>query len=223
MQSILILAVLATFAGAAAGPAVAQSAGDQVYKPGEGVTAPTVVKDVKPNYTPDAMRRRVQGLVGMSCVVKADGNVGDCTVTRPLDDALDQEAVRVAKQWQFKPGMKDGQPVAVEVSIEMSFTLRDDPPVFRPGADVSSPAVIREVKPEYPADVMREGIQGTVELEGIVQIDGTIDNIRVTRRLDDRLDHEAIKALGQWRFRPGQKDGQAVRVLISIEMSFSAR
>ena len=148
---------------------MAQSAGDQVYKPGEGVTAPTVVKDVKPNYTPDAMRRRVQGLVGMSCVVKADGNVGDCTVTRPLDDALDQEALRVVKQWQFKPGMKDGQPVAVEVSIEMSFTLRDGPPVFRPGAEVSSPAVIREVKPEYPADVMREGIQGTVELEGIVQ------------------------------------------------------
>ena len=202
---------------------MAQSAGDQVYKPGEGVTAPTVVKDVKPNYTPDAMRRRVQGLVGMSCVVKADGNVGDCTVTRPLDAALDQEAVRVAKLWQFKPGMKDGQPVAVEVSIEMSFTLRDGPPVFRPGAGVSSPAVIREVKPEYPADVMREGIQGTVELEGIVQIDGTIDNIRVTRSLDERLDHEAIKALGQWRFRPGQKDGQAVRVRISIEMSFSAR
>ena len=70
---------------------------------------------------------------------------------------------------------------------------------------------------------MREGIQGTVELEGVVQIDGTIDNIRVTRRLDDRLDHEAIKALGQWRFRPGQKDGQAVRVRISIEMSFSTR
>ena len=133
MQSILILAVLSTLAGAAAAPAMAQSAGDQVYKPGEGVTTPTVVKDVKPNYTQDAMRRRVQGLVGMSCVVKADGTVGDCTVTRPLDEALDQEAVRVAKQWQFKPGMKDGQPVAVEISIEMSFTLRDDPAVFRPG------------------------------------------------------------------------------------------
>jgi TonB family protein len=204
-------------------PAVAQPAGDQVYKPGEGVTVPRVVKDVKPNYTPDAMRRGVQGLVGLSCVVKADGKVGDCTVTRPLDATLDQEAVRVAKQWQFEPGTKDGQPVAVEVSIEMSFTLRDGPPVFRPGAGVSSPVVISEVKPEYPADVMREGIQGTVELEGIVQIDGTIDSIRVVKGLDGRLDHEAVKALGQWRFRPGQKDGQDVRVRISIEMSFSAR
>jgi TonB family protein len=47
--------------------------------------------------------------------------------------------------------------------------------------------------------------------------------IRVKRGLDERLDREAVKALGQWRFRPGQKDGQDVRVRISIEMTFSAR
>ena len=70
---------------------------------------------------------------------------------------------------------------------------------------------------------MRAGMQGTVELEGIVQIDGTIDSIRVTKSIDERLDREAVKALGQWRFKPGQKDGQDVRVRISIEMSFNVR
>ena len=126
MRSILILAVL--FTCAATSPAAVQTAADQVYKPGDGVTAPTLVKDVKPNYTPGAMRRRVQGMVGMRCVVRADGTVADCTVTRPLDAELDQEAVAVAKRWLFKPGTKDGMPVAVEIAIEMSFTLRDDPP-----------------------------------------------------------------------------------------------
>jgi TonB family protein len=62
-----------------------------------------------------------------------------------------------------------------------------------------------------------------VELEGVVQVDRTINRIRVTKGLDDRLDREAIEALGQWRFRPGQKDGQDVRVRISIEMTFSVR
>jgi TonB family protein len=62
-----------------------------------------------------------------------------------------------------------------------------------------------------------------VELEGVVQVDRTINRIRVTKGLDDRLDREAVKALGQWRFRPGQKDGQDVRVRISIEMTFSVR
>jgi TonB family protein len=232
VRTILIVAVLSTLA--APGPAASQTA-DQVYKPGDGVTTPTVVKDVKPNYTPDAMRRRVQGLVGLSCVVRADGNVGECRVTRPLDAELDQEALRVAKQWQFKPGTKDGKPVAVEVSIDMSFTMRDkqaprtkqgaeNPPVYRPGAaGVSSPVVIREVKPNYPEDVKKEGIQGMVELEGIVQPDGTIKDIRVTKSLDARLDREAIEALTQWRFRPGQKDGTNVRVLVLVEITFSVK
>ena len=66
-------------------------------------------------------------------------------------------------------------------------------------------------------------MQGTVELEGVVQADGTINRIRVTKGIDERLDREAINALGQWRFKPGQKDGKDVPVRISIEMSFSVR
>ena len=202
---------------------MAQSAGGQTYKPGDGVTTPVLVKEVKPAYTEAAMRRRVQGTVGANCVVTADGTVGDCTVTRPLDAELDQQAIKAMKEWQFKPGTKDGQPVAVEVAIEMSFTLRDGPPAYRPGAGVSSPVVVKETKPEYPEDLMRAGVHGTVELEGVVQIDGSIDSIRVTKGIDERLDQEAVKALGQWRFKPGQKDGKDVRVLISIEMSFNVR
>lgn len=223
MRTILILAVLSAFTGAADSTAAAQAAGDQVYKPGSGVTSPVLVREVKANYTEGAMRRRVQGTVVISCVVLTDGKVGDCAVTRPLDAELDQAAVEVAKQWQFKPGTKDGEPVAVEVSIEMSFTLRGNPPVYTAGAGVSVPVVVSEMKPDYPADAMQSGIQGTVELEGIVQLDGSIDNIRVKRGLDERLDREAVKALGQWRFKPGQKDGQDVRVRISIEMTFSLR
>jgi TonB family protein len=221
VRSILILSVL--FTCAATSPAALQTPVDQVYRPGDEVTTPTLVKDVKPNYTPGAMRRRVQGLVGMRCVVKADGTVADCTVTRPLDAELDQEAVAVAKQWLFKPGTKDGMPVAVEIAIEMSFTLRDDPLVFEPGAGVSTPVAVREVKPEYPDELRQAGVQGTVELEGVVQVDGTINRIRVTKGIDERLDREAINALVQWRFRPGQKDGKDVPVRISIEMSFSVR
>jgi TonB family protein len=222
VRSMVILAVLVT--GAATSPAAQpQTTAEQVYKPGNGVTNPTLVKDVKPNYTIGAMQRRVQGMVGMSCVVQADGKVGECNVTRPLDAELDQEAVSAAKQWLFKPGTRDGEPVAVEVSLEMTFTLRDGPPVHRPGQGVSSPTAVRDAKPVYPEDVMRAGVQGSVELEGIVEVDGTIGNIRVTRSLDERLDAEAVKALEQWRFKPGQKDGQDVRVLISVEMSFSAR
>lgn len=223
MRTILILIVLSTFAGAATSPGVPQSAGGQVYKPGDGVTSPVVVKEVKPSYAAGAMRPRVEGTVVVSCIVKVDGAVDDCTVTRSLDAELDQEAVNAAKQWQFKPGTKDGKPVAVEVSIELSFSMRSGSPVYRPGAGVSSPEIVKEVKPDYPEEAKQAGVGGTVELEGVIQIDESIDSIRVTRSIDERLDQEAVKSLGQWRFKPGQKDGQAVRVLISVEMSFTVR
>ena len=217
MKTIAILAVLSTFSGASS------PAGAQTYKPGDGVTSPVMVKDLKPVYTAGAMRRRVQGVVRANCVVLASGKVGDCTVTQPLDADLDQQAITAMKGWEFKPGTKDGEPVAVEVAIEMSFTLREGPSAYRPGNGVSSPVVVKETKPDYPEDLMRAGVQGTVQLEGVVKVDGSIVEIRVTKGLHERLDQEAVKALGQWLFKPGQKDGKEVPVLVSIEMTFNSR
>ena len=118
MRSILTVAVLTmTLAGGLA-------AQDQVYKDGEGVKTPRLVREVKPNYTKAAMDRQVQGRVELDAVVLKDGTVGDVTVTKSLDDDLDQEAVKAAKQWKFQPGTKDGEPVSVRVNIELTFKLK---------------------------------------------------------------------------------------------------
>lgn len=96
-----------------------------VERPGDGVTAPILVHETKPNYTGEAMRARVQGLVVMQCVVERDGSVGPVRVTRSLDPlyGLDDAAVKTLKQWRFRPGTKEGQPVRVAIIVEMSFTL----------------------------------------------------------------------------------------------------
>ena len=96
----------------------------KVYKPGDGVTLPEVVKETKPAYTPGAMQRRVQGSVFMDVVMLENGTVGDVTVTKSLDEELDAQAVKAAKQWEFKPGSREGKPVAVQVVLEMTFTLK---------------------------------------------------------------------------------------------------
>lgn len=90
------------------------------------VTAPRVVKEVKPHYTPAAMEAGIQGVVVLDVVVQKDGTVGDVNITRSLDTVhgLDEEAVRAVKQWRFRPGRKDGEAVAVLVEIELTFTLR---------------------------------------------------------------------------------------------------
>ena len=97
-----------------------------VLRLGPGITAPRLVKDVKPSYTAAAMRAKIAGAVWMDVVVNVDGKVGDVRVTHSLDReyGLDDQAVAAVKKWEFKPGTKDGAPVPVVVQIEMTFTLR---------------------------------------------------------------------------------------------------
>jgi periplasmic protein TonB len=97
-----------------------------IYKPGDGVSLPQPTRQVKAAYTPEAMQNRIEGKVGLSVVVLSDGKVGDVTVTESLDSVygLDKNAVAAMKQWEFKPGVKDGKPVAVRVDVIINFTLK---------------------------------------------------------------------------------------------------
>lgn len=90
----------------------------------QGVVPPMLRRSVKPNYTPDAMRRGAQGHVKLRGVVLADGTVGPVCIVESLDSDLDLQAAAAARQFQFTPGTKDGQPVAVLVSFDIAFTLR---------------------------------------------------------------------------------------------------
>ena len=123
--SAVAIATLATTSHIPIG-ATLQAQTEQIYKPDGGITLPRVLTEVKPTYTPAAMRARIQGSVWMRVVVLANGAVGDVEVTQSLDmeHGLDQQAVDATRQWTFEPGKKDGRPVPVEVTIEMTFTLK---------------------------------------------------------------------------------------------------
>jgi periplasmic protein TonB len=112
--------------GSGLGPGFGGGTGGGAYRPGNGVQLPQPLKEVKPQYTADAMRAKVQGTVLLECVVLPDGSVGSVEVVRSLDSTfgLDQEAIKAAKQWRFRPGTRFGEPVAVLVTIELTFTLR---------------------------------------------------------------------------------------------------
>ena len=106
--------------------ATLQAAQSTVYRPGNGVTLPEVVREVKPAYTREAMDAMIQGSVWLECVVNENGDISDVQVTRSLDKeyGLDQAAIDAARQWKFKPGQKDGKAVAVRITIELTFTLK---------------------------------------------------------------------------------------------------
>jgi TonB family protein len=125
---------------------------DAVYAIGrDRVAPPRVQQEVKPGYTPEAMRNRIQGSVRLQGVVERDGTMSGITVVQSLDTqfGLDQAAINALKQWRFQPGtLADGTPVRVLVNVDLTFTLRDGPPAqgWPPGfADaVSSPGAVEE-------------------------------------------------------------------------------
>jgi TonB family protein len=112
--------------GSGLGAGTGGGTGGGAYRPGNGVLMPEVINEVKPSYTADAMRQKIQGIVMVEAVVMPDGTVGQVQVIRSLDGTfgLDQEALKAVRRWRFRPGTRFGQPVPVLVEIELTFTLR---------------------------------------------------------------------------------------------------
>jgi TonB family protein len=112
--------------GSGLGAGFGGGTGGGVYRPGSGVTSPQLLTQVKPQYTTDAMRAKIQGKVLLEVVVMPDGRAGDIRVIRSLDRTfgLDEEAIKAMRQWRFRPGTRQGQAVPVLVTVEMEFTLR---------------------------------------------------------------------------------------------------
>ena len=119
--------------GAIAGTAVTLPLGD-VAAPAQGVVngkdagviPPKLISEVKPQYTPEAMQAKIQGSVMMDAVIRTDGTPEDIQITKSLDTeyGLDKQAVAALNQWRFEPGLKDGKPVPVRLTVEMLFTLK---------------------------------------------------------------------------------------------------
>jgi protein TonB len=103
--------------------AAKEGASDKVYKMGRGVSVPRAIYQPDPEYSKKARKKKLQGTCLLSIVVGADGKPHDIRVTRPLGPGLDEEAIKAVQQWKFEPARKDGQPVAVEVVVEVNFKL----------------------------------------------------------------------------------------------------
>jgi TonB family protein len=104
-----------------------QAQAGKVYDPKvDKITLPSVVREVKPSYTKEAMQQKIQGSVWLGVVVGETGDVTNVEVTKSLDKeyGLDQEAMKAAWQWKFKPGTFEGKPVPVRVTVELTFTLK---------------------------------------------------------------------------------------------------
>ena len=97
--------------------------------------------------------------------------------------------------------------------------------VYLPGHGVSLPVVVSEVHAVYPPAALKSHIAGTVMLECVVRPDGTVGKVKVVKSVDSKhgFDDAAVRAMKQWRFKPGLKDGRAVPVRVNTEMTFRTK
>jgi len=107
------------------GPGTGGGFGGGAYAPGNGVSWPTPIHQVDPQYTSEAMRAKIQGLVRLAAVVQPNGVVSDIKVTKSLDRTygLDQAAVEAAGKWLFSPCKKENKPVPCTIEMELEFRL----------------------------------------------------------------------------------------------------
>ena len=219
------------------------------FKPGETqsgkVTDPRLLREVRPRYTADAMRAKIQGTVELEAIVEPDGMIRNVRVTKSLDSTfgLDREAMAAAKQWVFEPGMLNGRAVPVLVTLILEFRLSRNPgPAGPAAADQSKvdefmkgvtregdpgavePKLLQQFRPNYTRAAMQEKIQGVVEIEAVVMPDGSVGRARITKSLDKiyGLDAEALASARRARFEPnsGTLNGTPVPFLVTIVQEF---
>jgi TonB family protein len=92
-------------------------------KVGGSVRAPQKLVDVKPAYPEDARSAKIEGVVILGIVIGEDGSVIDTTVLRSIP-ALDQAAIDAVRQWVFEPTLLNGEPVEIEMTVTVNFTLQ---------------------------------------------------------------------------------------------------
>ena len=100
-----------------------QARGLGPYRVGGTVSAPRTKSAPDPQYNELARKAKVQGTVVLWVVIGPDGRAQEWRLQRALGMGLDEEAVDVVRNWTFKPALMNGQPVAVQVNIEMNFRL----------------------------------------------------------------------------------------------------
>ena len=89
--------------------------------------------------------------------------------------------------------------------------------------DVTAPIPLREVDAAYPADLMRENVQGVVILYAIIRSDGSVAEVKVLEGFDDRLDENARRALSAWHFVPGTRDGNPIDLETVVRIPFRSK
>jgi TonB family protein len=99
-------------------------------------------------------------------------------------------------------------------SSEKIFYVKDDKTLV-------APHIISDPEPEYSEEARDMKLRGALAITLVVNESGVPEDIQIEKPLGVGLDEESIRAVENWKFVPGRKDGKAVSVGITIEVTFN--
>jgi TonB family protein len=210
----------------------------------EGLMRSLRIQQIDPVYPPLALQTKIEGVVTMKEFVNASGDVESLQLLtgHPM---LVQATIEAVKQWKYKPYLLNGEPVAVESLVRVSFALSKDnegegsvtdaplPAIPDTAAPASGPVptrvrvssgviaglLVRKVNPEYPEDARAARIQGVVILKAEINTEGNVSSLELVSG-HPLLAPAAIEAAKQWKYRPYLLNGQPVVVETQIQVNF---
>jgi TonB family protein len=109
--------------GPGVGPGEGGDTGGGLRGFGGASTAPMVLFQVEPEFSEEARKAKLQGVVMLYGEVDTNGRLRNIRVTRGLGLGLEEKAIEAVKQWRFRPGTRDGKPVVAAATIEVNFHL----------------------------------------------------------------------------------------------------
>jgi periplasmic protein TonB len=92
---------------------------------------------------------------------------------------------------------------------------------LRVGGDVKPPQVISKAEPTYPEAARKARMEGVVILEAIITAQGNVEDVKVLKSVNPLLDASAVRAVSQWRYKPATLNGRAVRVYLTVTITFN--
>lgn len=195
-------------------------------------------------YPAAARRSGAQGKVYVSFFVETDGKISEVKVNRGIHPECDAEAVRILQECplEWLPKKENGTAVRTQMTIPIAFKLSGTEETQVSTATISLGEAFE--KPDetaapkegyqgfykyvqstavYPKDALEEGLAGKVYLTFIVEADGSLTDIKVSKGIGESLDAEAVRILKAYKdtWIPAKKDGKAIRSKMSIPIQFS--
>lgn len=197
---------------------------------------PFAIQRPKPVYPARLKEQRVIGRAVVAVQVAADGSIEDVKNVAQSAPEFGVAAAEAVRAWKFKPGERDGRPVAMMVNVPFEFFFSAEeikawesarPPIaWPPGPPLMEAALLSELpelkgngRPKIPKDMPKWLIENAV-IRFVVDEEGRTRDAHLVMTTHAACGTLALEAVGEWKFRPGKSEGRVVRTAMEVTVSF---